>query len=179
MNPFSLIPSGYLILTKVIASVLLIIALYAAWHSFTGHYIDIGRAEVQKTFDAHLTADRKADAERKAGNLAKDTKSKIQQDSIVSNHTTEINQIRAKYDKLNQDKNLADIAIDNWRERLRLELAKAAAGLSDIPATTEGLAISGKDRDTATLRSACEITTADYNTLYSAWANACKIYGCK
>ena len=45
--------SPYKLLIKGIALVLMVIALYAAWHAFTGHYKDIGRTEIQVKFDQY------------------------------------------------------------------------------------------------------------------------------
>ncbi len=179
MNPFSALTGGYLTLAKGIALLAVLLSLWWAWHSFTGHYVDIGRAEIQAKWDAQIELDKKAALQRKADNLDKEDKAQLAINSIVSTHENEVNKIRAKYDKLNQDKTLADSSIANWRERLRLELAKAANGLPEISIPTSGTPISRQDGDAATLRTACEITTLDYDALHKAWDNACIVYGCK
>lgn len=99
MNIFSLIPSGYQLLAKVIASVLLVIALYAAWHSFTGHYVDIGRKEVQLEWDKQKKVDADAHvqdllavqaAERKDAEVNSKTDKKLIEDKINENKALNI-----------------------------------------------------------------------------------------
>lgn len=179
MNPFSLIPTPYLLLSKVIASVLLIIALWSAWNSFAGHYKDIGRAEIQEKWNKQQELDRQATIKRISENLVKESKAKQDFDATIANHDKQINLIRAQYDKLNQDKTLADSAITNWRDRLRLELAKSTNGLPIIPSAPEGSTANRQDSDAATLRIACQVTTLDYNALHDAWDKACLTFGCK
>lgn len=179
MNPFSLIPGPYQLLAKGIALLALLLSLWWAWCQFTGHYIDIGRAEVQKTLDDHIADDVAADIKRKAENLAKDTKAQIASNGVMAKHTDEINNIRIKYAKLSDDKKLADSSIASYRDRVRIELAKAAERLPDISGTAEGSASNQSDRDSASLREACEITTQDFNALHEAWDVACAVYGCK
>lgn len=51
MNPFNLIPVPYQLLAKGIGCLVLVLALWAAWHAFTGHYVDIGKAARQPEID--------------------------------------------------------------------------------------------------------------------------------
>lgn len=61
----------------------------------------------------------------------------------------------------------------NYDERLRVEAVNRAAGLREEPAAAEGLAGGGGecDRTLATLTSACQMTTIDFNTCRAALDN--------
>lgn len=102
MNPlslFSLIPDKFQLLAKGIASVLLLIALWAAWHAFTGHYVDIGRKEVQKDWDKQKAIDAQLLIEAKEAVRAKESLNAVNQAAIdnklMENHQSE----QAAYEK--------------------------------------------------------------------------------
>lgn len=125
---------------------------------------------------------RRADIERK------DVENTISQGTLKANHLAELEHLRRYYDARNQnDQAAADRTIDQWRERVRLELAaRYAGGGGEVPATACGIAESREDGNAIatgsyvdTLETACAITTSDYNTLWESWDKACKVYGCK
>ena len=109
--------SPYKLLVKGIALVLMICALYVAWHRFTGHYIHIGNAQVQVKFDKY-----------------KSDEDKLLNDAIAKNIS-----LRAKTDKeqsdlkLNYDKKLSDLNIDNVKLKKDLQnaLPRIASLLAD------------------------------------------------
>lgn len=47
--------AGYALIGKIIGGVILIAAAWYAWHSFTNHYVQIGRMERQPEIDALIT----------------------------------------------------------------------------------------------------------------------------
>lgn len=108
-------------------------------------------------------------------------------EKLRDRHADEINQIKEQYDATrNNDKATADRTIAQWRERVRLEVARYADGLPNDASPTEGTAGSGGDCNAApirqayeTLEHACAITTADYNSLWRKWDTACQVYGCE
>lgn len=51
------VPVEYQWLAKLIAGAVLLLAMWYAWHQFTGHYIDIGKAKMQPRID-ELEADK-------------------------------------------------------------------------------------------------------------------------
>lgn len=67
----------------------------------------------------------------------------------------------------------------NYDERLRVEAINRAAGLPTEPAAAEGLAGGGGecDRTLATLTSACQMTTIDFNTCRAALDNDTAVVG--
>lgn len=107
--------------------------------------------------------------------------------TLIENHNAEL----AKY-KLDADreaKNLKDNlnAIQDILNRTRagynFRLQNAgheAAGLREVPTTTEGNAESRTDANAVnSLVRACQVTTIQYNTLRKAWDDACLIHSCK
>lgn len=145
---------------------------------------DDARAELatlqQDIQDAHKA--------RKAEIARKDVENTIAQGTLKANHLAQLKQLRRHYDARNQnDKTAAGRTIDQWRERVRLELAaRYAGGGGEVPATACGIAESRQDGNAIatgsyvdTLETACAITTSDYNALWESWDRACKVYGCK
>lgn len=125
-------------------------------------------------------------AERKLENERKEVAVRRNIDSIMANHLAVINQLRKENGDLQKTNTDAARAIANWRERVRLEVARNAAGLPSLSESADESAGSGGDCNAtaigeaySTLDLACSITTADYNALWEAWDKACKIHGCK
>lgn len=89
------------------------------------------------------------------------------------------NEMRALNENLAHSQNrLADTKHD-YNERLRVEAVNRAAGLPQEPAAAEGLAGGGGecDRTLATLTSACQMTTIDFNTCRAALDNDTAVVG--
>jgi hypothetical protein len=124
---------------------------------------------------------RKAEIERK------DLENTISQGTLKANHRAELETLRRYYDARNgNDKADAGRTIDQWRERVRLEVARYANGGSEVSTATAGSSESRGDGNANptgkyvdTLETACAITTSDYNVLWESWDAACKVYGCK
>ncbi len=113
MNPLSLIPAPYQLLAKGIALLALVIALWAAWHSFTGHYIAIGKAEVQAQWDKQKAADVIATVAAQQAVLAKERQAAIQQATTISAlQESYKNEIQAR------DKTINDLNLGARRMRL-------------------------------------------------------------
>jgi hypothetical protein len=118
----------------------------------------------------------------------KDARNIVAQNALKANHLAELEALRRNFDAKHQnDKTAAGRTIDQWRERVHLELAaRYASGGSEVPATACGIAESREDGNAIatgsyvdTLETACAITTSDYNALWESWDRACKVYGCK
>ena len=146
------------------------------------------RDDARAQYANHL-ADDKASAEtRRQENTAKFLKASAQ--IAISNyqHQSEIGILRSLYEsKSKTDKAAAASNLNNWRERVRLEVARntTAYGLPSDTGTTSGSAEGKPDCDTTAagkayenLELACAVTTSDYNSL-RRWAdNTCSIYNC-
>jgi hypothetical protein len=163
----------------------LIGALLLAWYiNHLQAQRDEARAELaslqQDIQDAHKA--------RKAEIARKDVENTIAQGTLKANHLAQLEQLRRHYDARTQnDQAAAGRTLDQWRERVRLELAaRYAGGGGEVPATACGIAESRQDGNAIatgsyvdTLETACAITTSDYNALWESWDRACKVYGCK
>lgn len=89
------------------------------------------------------------------------------------------NEMRALNENLAHSQNRLADTKHNYDERLRLEAVNRAAGLREEPAAAEGLAGGGGecDRTLATLTSACQMTTIDFNTCRAALDNDTAVVG--
>jgi chromosome segregation ATPase len=121
--------SRYLLPIKVIGLVLTIIALWVAWHRFTGHYIDIGRQEVQIKFDEFKNEQIKLVAAQKAKDLANRNEATKAQENI----------------KLHYEKQIADLNLDreNIKKELNNALPRIRSLLSDVRVYQNRANISG------------------------------------
>ena len=83
------------------------------------------------------------------------------------------NEMRALNENFTHSQNRLADTKHNYDERLRVEAVNRAAGLPQEPAAAEGLAGGGGecDRTIATLTSACQMTTVDFNTCRAALDN--------
>lgn len=102
--------------------------------------------------------------------------------NIVKTHNTQLDTIKAEYEKRNKV-NVNTIA--NLRNELRNKVRANSFTLPQTPSDTSGTAEEWRNSHSAiagqyqTLIDACTITTVDYNTL-RAWAdNACLTVGCE
>lgn len=146
------------------------------------------RDDARAAMDKHLAEDKAAVELRRQENTAKYLKASALQELSSYKHQTEINVLRDKYEqRISTDKAAAAADVNNWRERVRLELARNAAyGMPGASIDSNGSAEGKRDCDPAiagqayeNLELACAITTADYNSL-RRWAdNTCRIYTCK
>ncbi|HSH98890.1 MAG: hypothetical protein ACAH07_06075 [Methylophilaceae bacterium] len=159
-----------------------------AWHQFTGHYIDIGKAEVQAEWDIEAAATAKAvlalEKQDSDNRLAAEKKTA----ALIAGHTETLNTLKDHYEKTHH----TDVAtISDLRGRMRGSMqdiasrVQASEGESDTSQLAEGggncdATIIGRLRhDLAEVSLACAITTEDYNTL-RAWGDTnCQIFGCE
>lgn len=146
------------------------------------------RDDARAQYANHLADDKTAAETRRQENTAKYLKASAQ--IAISNyqHQSEISFLRSRYEsKIKTDKAAATNSLNNWRERVRLEVARntAAYGLPSDTGNTIGSTEGKPDCDTTAagqayenLELACAITTSDYNSL-RRWADTtCEIYGC-
>jgi hypothetical protein len=146
------------------------------------------RDDARAQYANHLADDKAAAETRRQENTAKFLKASAQ--IVLSNyqHQSEISILKGRYEnKMQHDKAAAAASINNWRERVRLEVARntTAYGLPSNTSNTSGSTEGKSDCDTTAagqayenLELACAITTSDYNSL-RRWAdNTCKIFGC-
>lgn len=126
---------------------------------------------------------------RQIENMRKDQATVLAMSEINARHAGQLEQLRRSADEKIKGQTIAhDRAIDEWRERVRLEIARGATnGLPDLPSATSESAGGGGYSDTACAREeayieaiemGCAITTADYNALHDAWSQACAVHGC-
>ncbi len=125
---------------------------------------------------------------RAADNARKQQQADQHLADIMATHAEQLNQIRRQADALNITNTRNARTIDDLRNRLRDAIQSGAAdGLPGFPETAGDSAESRRDRDTTAARPTyiealelgCEVTSADYNALWSAWDSACKVYGCR
>ena len=157
---------------------LLVIGLYWYISNLQGE-----RDAAIKSLAEYQQAVKSAAERRKAENLVKEEKAKLALDRVATDHQTEINRLRKRYESLHKtDQAAADRVADNWRDSLRNSIA--THGLPGVPKATGQPAEGGRDCDAAaarydTLEIACGVTTADYNALWKSWHDACQVYGCE
>ena len=177
---------------KGIGIIILVIALYTAWHKFTGHYVHIGEANIQVKWDKER-ADTKVLADKQQVEIAAAIKkatdiTKValgEKDAALKKlgleHVNRL-ELTKRIEALNEAHNtkLADTK-HNYNERLRLEGVSSASALREESERLAGLPESASERDRAiadydTLREACQLTTIDFNTCrlsYDADTAAC------
>lgn len=159
------------------------------------HTLRVQRDDARKALADYQAAAVVAKSKRAAENLQKEQQAQRERDKTQSAHLSQIEILRRQYEDEHQgrktDKAGADHRDDLWRERVRLELANAAAArLPGIPETA-GVSTQGvgernatdsgqaRERYIDTLEIGCAVTTADYNACMSSWTKSCEIYGCK
>lgn len=143
---------------------------------------DQARAEVARIHQAIQTAAE----QRRQDNARKEAQARAAINQILGDHKSIIAKLKGEYDARHKtDAARAADRIDSWRERVRLEVARNAAGLPQVPQPAEGAAQSGGDCDATAARSAydtlelaCAVTTVDYNALRESWDAACAVHGC-
>jgi hypothetical protein len=181
----NLIPARFHLLVKVIAGAILLLAIWYVWRQFTGHYIDIGRAEVQAKWDKETKRLAEERDKQIAENIQKSIAAASAKQRIFSEHQAEVAKLRSQSNAKLQN-SLADTdAI--WRDRLRNAVgADRARTVSELSSSAEGITESGGDGHATvtrsqydTLEAACKLTTIDYNALRKSWDEACLVYGCE
>jgi hypothetical protein len=146
------------------------------------------RDDARAQYANHIAADKSAAELRRQENTAKYMKASAQQAISNYQHQSEVNILKGKYEERVRANSVASAtSINDWRERVRLEVARNATyGMPGDSSDSSGSAEGKRDGDTAITRQAyenlelaCAITTADYNSL-RRWAdNTCRIYTCK
>jgi hypothetical protein len=159
------------------------------------HTLRMQRDDARKELADYQAATLAAKEKRAAENQRKDQAAQHARDQQQAAHQAQINILRRQYETEHQGRKADQVSAgqrdDLWRERLRLELANAAASrMSGVSEAAGVPAKSGGERNAAdpgqareryidNLEIGCAITTADYNACMYSWAKACEIYGCK
>ena len=143
------------------------------------HQRDSARLELNE----YKVAVEKKLVEQQLKNAAMERASAQKQSELVVTHNATVNQVRDYYEKRLKTSRAANAALDN---RLRYEANNYRARLSDAVKAASESTQNGRDGDAAAirrdyeiLREACSITTADYNSLWTAWETECQIKGCQ
>lgn len=158
------------------------------------HTLREQRDDARATLANYQAANLKAKQDRAAENLRKEQDAQRERDKTQAAHQAQNEILRRQYEREHQgrkaDKATADHRDALWRERLRLELATAAAArLPGVPEAAGVPAQGGGERNAAdpgqareryieNLEIGCAVTTSDYNACISSWTKACEIYGC-
>ena len=177
---------------KGIGVIILVIALYTAWHKFTGHYVHIGEVNVQVKWDKER-ADTKILADKqkldvaiaiKAANEITKTALDEKNAALTELGLEHINRLELtkRIEALNESHNrkLADIK-RNYDERMRLKGVDSASTVREESERYKELSrgapeCDGIIADYETLKQACQLTTIDFNTCrlaYDADTAAC------
>jgi hypothetical protein len=159
------------------------------------HTLRMQRDDARKELADYQAATLAAKEKRAAENQRKDQAAQHARDQQQAAHQAQINILRRQYETEHQGRKADQVSAgqrdDLWRERLRLELANAAAArMSSVPEAPGVPAAGGGERNAAdtgqareryidNLEIGCAVTTSDYNACISSWTKACEIYGCK
>jgi hypothetical protein len=143
------------------------------------HQRDSARLELNE----YKVAVEKKLVEQQLKNAAIEREAVAIQNVLVQRHADNIGKVRDYYEKRLSTSRSANAALDN---RLRYEANNYRTRLSDAVKAASESAQSGGNGDAAAarrdyeiLREACSITTADYNSLWTAWETECQIKGCQ
>jgi hypothetical protein len=140
-----------------------------------------------QALNEYISAAHAARAQRDRENLLKETQSKIALAAVLADH--QVSLAKLNLDRQREAKNLKDLYENkitsigrSWTDRLRVEsqTGNAATGVSGFQEAADKFAQGLRDCDAAytTLEKACQVTTTDYNTLWTAWDKECEIHGC-
>lgn len=169
-----------------------ILCLLILWYCYSKYNAAIKRGDdAISALNQHISATNTARAQRDRENQLKESTAQIVLAGVIADH--QVTLAKQNLDRQREAKNLKDLyenkilAVNrNWSDRLQLESQREATNATDglrglQPAASE-FAESGGDCDPAhyrILEQACQITTMDYNALWTAWDKQCQVYGCK
>lgn len=179
---------------RIVLPVLIVLAVWWCIHT-----LRVERDEARQQLADYQAAVIEAGKIRAAENLQKEIRAQQASDRVQSSHLATTEKLRRQYEQSQKrdrqqgekDRQASiDQRDDLWRERLRLDLTNASAGLpsfskaAGIPAEGRGerdATDSGQadERYIDTLEIGCAVTTADYNALMESWQKNCEIFGCK
>jgi len=172
MGIISAFLTRYIWWVKGIALLILVIALWGAWHSFTGHYKAIGRAEVQVQFDAFKDAATKAVNAQVAENAANRKRADNEQAGIKLHY-------EQKIAELNLDRNKVKKELQDALPRIKSLLSDVGVyqnnsnikRMSKDEVATQLSAKEPRDcnRTVAILTAAGQSCALDYDALYDSW----------
>lgn len=166
----------------------IILPLLVLGYCLYQYNVQVNRAdEAVQALNEYISAAHTARAERDRENLLKETNSKVALAKVMADH--EVSLAKLNLDRQRETKNLKDLYenkntsnIRNWSDRLRMEsqTANSATGVLNLQSTASEFAqgLRDCDADYTALEKACQITTSDYNALWTAWDKECDIHGC-
>ena len=174
----------YSLVAKGIALLVALLALWGAWHAFSGHYKRIGTEECQKSYqiavDKQVKANKLAFDKAEVIRKAASDKHDLEQAAILNNWANVIKSERAKNDKTSNELHNTSVTLNELRNAVRASTMPSGQDSGQI--TTE----SGREPDATILRqklevceTAAAVETSDYNKLYQDFQANCKETGCK
>ena len=159
------------VLAKVIALLLIVIASYVAYYVFSHHFIDIGRAEVQKEFDKFKTDSEKEVNRLKSINEADRRVAAEEQKGIKLKYERQIKSMNLDRDKiigdLKNEINRTGSLLNDVRVLQRRTFGANSEGVPSDVRSAELHPTSGGecDRTIATLTRAGQSCALDFNAL--------------
>ena len=174
--------SPYKLLVNGIALVLMISALYVAWHRFTGHYIHIGEANVQVKWDKYKSDEDKLLNAAITKNIALRAQTEKEQSDLKSEYDKKLKDLNIDNHQLKKDLQDALPSIASLLADAKLYKGRSATSTSTVSKdalTTELSTESGRDcnRTIAIVTKAGQSCALDYDDLYNAWMTECKAMG--
>lgn len=134
----------------------------------TGYYK--GYSHEKANFDAFVQAQK----ELAIAQQAKNELIKQNQDSVLVQSSTAYNETIKRITNY-YAKNKPSISIDV--DRLR-DIDTNANAMSKLQEATTRIAKVGANNDAMDIEQTCAVTTAQYNALWDAWSDLCKVSGC-
>lgn len=127
-----------------------------------------GYSHEKAKFDAFMQAQKElAIAQQSKNELIKQNQdSVLVQSSNAYNDT--IKRITNYYAKNKPDISVADKLRDNASANTMPNIQEAATGIAKV----------GSDQNAISIEQSCAVTTAQYNALWDAWSDLCKVSGC-
>ena len=174
--------SPYKLLVKGIALVLMIGALYVAWHRFTGHYIHIGEENIQVKWDKYKSDEDKLLKAAIAKNITLRAQTEKEQADLKSEYDKKLSALNIDNHQLKKDLQDALPRIASLLADAKLYKGRSATSTSTMSKdalTTQLFTESGRDCNgtLALVTQAGQSCALDYDALYNAWMTECKAMG--
>ena len=177
--------SPYSLLIKVVALVLLVIALYGALRAFESKYIHIGEHNIQVIFDKYKADEDKLLLASQLTNLSLRAEADRKQSDLKLIFDKKLSDLNIDNDKLKKDLKDALPHIASLLSDVRVYQARDSSGSSGVSKdalTTELSTESGRDcnRTLAIVTQAGQSCALDYDALANWSVSECKAMGgCK
>lgn len=177
------------LLALAIAHWRVILPLLILGYALYQYNAESNRADAaMQSLNKYISASHAARAQRDREILQKETESKVALAAVLADHQVSLSKLNL--DRKREAKNLRELYENkitansrHWSDRLRLESkdGEPTTGVFDLQEAADQFAQGLRDCDAAytTLEKACQVTTTDYNTLWTAWDKECEVQGCK